>query len=242
MKSKADRYIEDVMRRVVLPSTRKDSLRADLREHFVAAEEGHEPVEEVIRRLGNPEEVAASFMEGVELRYASIWRRFVALLADIGFCALFAIPAVMFGFALSNAVNQDAAPFYSFMLFCFFAFFALATFGSFLLYFPILEHFFGWTVGKRLMKIRVVSEEGGSVSLGAAFIRRLPFYFELIWLDGVFAIFTEKKQRAFDIVAKTLVVREPEENPSFFHYLLCLVPWMVILGFIFLCAAFRAAV
>ena len=47
--NKADRYIEDVLRRVVLPSARKDDLRADLREHFAAAEEGREPVEEVIQ-------------------------------------------------------------------------------------------------------------------------------------------------------------------------------------------------
>ena len=240
MKSRADRYIEDVMRRVVLPSSRKDSLRADLREHFVAAEEGHEPVEEVIRRLGDPEEVAASFMEGVELGYAGVWRRFVALFADFAVCALVAIPAIIFGFSLSNSMDQGAAPFISFILFCFFMFFALATFGTFLLYFPILEHFFGWTVGKRLMKIRVVSEDGGPISLGAAFIRRLPFYFELIWLDGIFALFTEKKQRAFDIVAKTLVVREPEDNPTIFHYLLCFAPWMVLLGFIFVCIAFKA--
>ena len=167
--NKADRYIEDVLRRVVLPSARKDDLRADLREHFAAAEEGREPVEEVIQRLGEPEEVAASFMEGVELRFAGIWPRFVALCADVGFCSLGAIPAVTFGYALSSAVNNDAAPFYSFSLFCVFAFFCLATFGVFLLYFPILEHFFGWTLGKKLMKIRVVSEQGGPVSGDSSF-------------------------------------------------------------------------
>lgn len=239
--NKADRYIEDVLRRVVLPSARKDDLRADLREHFAAAEEGREPVEEVIQRLGEPEEVAASFMEGVELRFAGIWPRFVALCADVGFCSLVAIPAVTFGYVLSSAVNNDAAPFYSFILFCVFAFFCLATFGVFLLYFPILEHFFGWTLGKKLMKIRVVSEQGGPVSLGAAVIRRLPFYFELIWLDGIFAPFTEKKQRAFDIVAKTVVVREPDTDRMFYHYLLCLIPWIIILSFICLCMAIGAA-
>ena len=112
--------------------------------------------------------------------------------------------------------------------------------GAYLGYFVCMHGWFGWTVGKRLMKIRVVSEDGGPISLGAAFIRRLPFYFELIWLDGIFALFTEKKQRAFDIVAKTLVVREPEDNPTIFHYLLCFAPWMVLLGFIFVCIAFRA--
>lgn len=241
MKSRADRYIEDVLKRVVLPTSRRQALEADLREHFSAAEEGHEPVEEVIRRLGTAEEVAASFMEGVELRFAGIWARIFALFADLGFCLLSTIPAIFFGAALRSSMENEAASFVSFVLFCFFVLFALGVLGIFILYFPIFEHFFGWTLGKRLLKLRVVTEQGAAISLGAAFIRRLPFYFELIWLDGIFAPFTEKKQRAFDMVAKTIVIREPEEQATLFHYLLCFVPWVGIAGFALFFAIARSA-
>ena len=240
MKSKADRYIEEVLRRVVLPSSRRDSLRADLREHFTAEEEGLEPVEEVIQRLGEPEEVAASFMEGVELRFSGIWPRFVAFCADFGFCSLVVIPAFIFGTMLASAVESEVSQFYSFILFCCFAVSCLTALGVFIFYFPILEHLYGWTLGKKLMKLRVVTEQGAPIGLGAAVIRRLPFYFELLWLDGIFAPFTEKKQRAFDLVAKTVVVREPDGDRTLFHYLLCFAPWAVLLSFIALCLAVGA--
>ncbi len=42
-----------------------------------------------------------------------------------------------------------------------------------------------------------------------AFLRRLPFYFEIWPVDALFIPFTEKRQRAFDIVARTIVVRQP---------------------------------
>lgn len=229
MKNEADKYIDDVLRRVVLPAARKESLRLDLREHFVAADEGHEPVAEVIRRLGDPEEVAASFMEGAELDHAGAWPRLFALVADFGLCCLAMAPALVLVLALAHARAGEADRLSAFLLFVLFVPCVLAGFGVFILYFPIFEHFFGWTPGKKLMKMRVVSEKGAPISLGAAFIRRLPFYFELIWLDGIFAIFTEKKQRAFDIVARTLVVNEPDGGRNAFHYLLCLLPWMAIL-------------
>ena len=242
MKSKADRYIDDVLRRVVLPASRKEALRQDLREHFAAAEEGHEPMDQVIRDLGEPEEVAASFMEGVELGHAGVWPRLWALAADFGFCLLAVVPAFFFGAALAGREGAGYSSFSAFIIFCFFVLFALAAFGIFLFYFPILEHFFGWTLGKKLMKLRVVTEQGAAIGLGPAFIRRLPFYFELIWLDGIFALFTEKKQRAFDMVAKTVVVHEPGDPRTFLSYALCFIPWLALAGFALLFAFLRAVV
>ena len=39
-----------------------------------------------------------------------------------------------------------------------------------------------------------------------AIVRRIPFFLEFFWIDAIVAIFTERKQRAFDLVAGTIVV------------------------------------
>lgn len=41
-----------------------------------------------------------------------------------------------------------------------------------------------------------------------AFLRRLSFYFDFIVLDALFIPFTAKRQRAFDIIARTVVIQE----------------------------------
>ena len=69
----------------------------------------------------------------------------------------------------------------------------------------------GKTLGKYLLNIKVLNETGGEVGLGAAFIRRLSYYFEILAVDALFQPFTSKKQRAFDMVAKTN--RHPRNRP-----------------------------
>ena len=81
----------------------------------------------------------------------------------------------------------------------------------FFLYFIILEGLGGATVGKRLLGLRVVREDGSACGLGRAVVRNvlriidgLPF----LYLLGVVIIGrSEKKQRLGDILAKTVVVR-----------------------------------
>ena len=41
---------------------------------------------------------------------------------------------------------------------------------------------------------------------GAAFLRRLSFYFDILFIDAVFMFFNERKQRAFDKLADTMVI------------------------------------
>ena len=78
-----------------------------------------------------------------------------------------------------------------------------------LVYFPLLEAIWGTTIGKKLVGLCVVRENGTRIGLGAAFLRRIPCYVALFWLDAVFALFSPRRQRAFDRVAKTIVVRCP---------------------------------
>lgn len=65
----------------------------------------------------------------------------------------------------------------------------------------------GGTIGKRLMGIHVVRESGARISLGQSLIRQLPILGSaLIIIDVAFALFTERKQRAFELITKTRAV------------------------------------
>lgn len=65
---------------------------------------------------------------------------------------------------------------------------------------------FGQTPGKRLLGLRVVRESGAPIGLGQAIVRQLPLVLSIFFVDVLFALFTEKKQRAFEMLSKSRVV------------------------------------
>ena len=87
---------------------------------------------------------------------------------------------------------------------------AMWALGVGLLYFPLLEGRYGQTAGKRLLELRVLKESGLPIGYKEAFLRWLPYYFEMLPVDALFILFTARRQRAFDIVARTVVVREAQ--------------------------------
>lgn len=83
---------------------------------------------------------------------------------------------------------------------------------TFPLYGGILEAYWnGQTIGKRLMNIEVVDHRGQHPSLDKALLRNLPAiaaYSFIILLIGLVAIAkSDRRQRAFDRLAKTYVIR-----------------------------------
>jgi uncharacterized RDD family membrane protein YckC len=66
----------------------------------------------------------------------------------------------------------------------------------------------GRTPGKMLLGLRTVSEDGTTLAFWQALVRRLPFMFRgwLTLVDVVFIFRRPKHQRAFDIVAGTMVI------------------------------------
>jgi len=76
-------------------------------------------------------------------------------------------------------------------------------------YTAIAESSADQTIGKKWMGIRVVSETGTRISFGQALVRQLPLVFQVIWVDALFALFTERHQRAFELLSHTRVVRVP---------------------------------
>ena len=83
---------------------------------------------------------------------------------------------------------------------------------TFPLYGGIFEAFWnGQTIGKRLMNIEVVDHHGQDPSFGTALLRNLPAianYSFIILLVGLVAIAkSDRRQRVFDRLAKTYVIR-----------------------------------
>ncbi len=232
---KFDRYLDEVMHNVFASPEDRGRLEADLRAHFAQAESQAESADEIIAGLGTPEEVAAAFNTERGIRYAGFWQRFTAFVGDCGLLVALAVPV------LGAAVLLSPPPALSSLAWTLFlAALALAEVGLFVFYFPLLEARFGKTLGKHLVGIRVVRENGASISLGQAFVRRLSLYFEVLVLDSLLIPFTEKHQRALDIVAKTIVAREPGVSAPWWAYAVCLLlplgSILALVGLIYICA------
>ena len=67
---------------------------------------------------------------------------------------------------------------------------------------------YGQTAGKRWLGLHVVKENGAPIGFKEAFLRRLSFYFDFLVVDAIFIFFTAKRQRAFDMIARTVVIQD----------------------------------
>lgn len=220
--NQTERYIDEVMRLLLATKQERERFETDLRAHFQEGLSREQTVLEIIGRLGTPETVAEAFNAERPLVYASFWRRLAAFFGDMSLFLL-AVPP---GVTILILTEQGVIPrWIGFTLACLCA---LAIFGLAILYFPLLEARFGKTLGKHVMKIRVVGESGGPLLLRQAFIRRLSFYFDFLVLDALFIPFTDRRQRGLDIVAKTIVVEEPGETPALWAWVTGLFGWLAI--------------
>ena len=205
-----DRYIDEVMRHAFATKADKERLETDLRAHVAQAEERGEPLRETLEELGTPDEVAAALSAEQTIEYATFIQRVAAFIGDCGVMVLLAWPAVagmVFVATLRGSPEDAPLGWIAVLAGC-----GLAALGIYAFYFPLFEARFGRTPGKRLMKIRVIRENGAPISLGQAFVRRLSMYFEFLVIDALFVPFTKRKQRALDIAAQTVVAKEPGED------------------------------
>lgn len=79
-------------------------------------------------------------------------------------------------------------------------------------YYPVMEVLLGGTVGKMVMGLKVVKEDGSPLDWGAGIIRTLLRIIDALpafYLLGAILVWTSpRKQRLGDRVAKTLVVKK----------------------------------
>lgn len=206
-----ERYMRDVLRNIPFPLKERDRIEEDLRAHLEAAQAAGDSPGAVISRMGTPVEVAEDLLSQVPLRYAGFWRRLGAFALDLFLVVvLAAVPAIV-AIGLSNLVPAHPVGWgYILGAVILLAVFvcAAAAVGVVVLYFPILEGRFGRTPGKRLLGLWVLKETGLPIGYKEAFLRRLSFYFEILAMDALFIPFTARHQRAFDVVARTVVIQE----------------------------------
>jgi uncharacterized RDD family membrane protein YckC len=206
-----ENYIHEVLRNIQAPADKKQRIEADLRSHFQAAVEAGEPLPDVMNRMGSPEEVAAAFMGQEAFSYGSFGCRLAAFMIDM--LVIFAAGGVLalIAVAMANLVPREPAG----LGYVVGAFLILLVVGSaagavgmILFYFPILEGRFGQTPGKLILRLRVLKENGLPIGYKEAFLRRLSYYFEFLPVDALFILFNPRRQRAMDIVARTIVIKE----------------------------------
>ena len=94
------------------------------------------------------------------------------------------------------------------------AVFLLLTFA----YFFVTELVWSQTIGKRVMKLRVVRQDGGKLGAGPAAIRNVVRFvdaFPVLYVVGAITLFTigEKRYRLGDLAAKTTVVADDTPPP-----------------------------
>ena len=132
----------------------------------------------------------------VSLEYQGIGIRFVSLVIDsLVISAVFGVLGSILGF---NAMSHS-----SWSL-------GLLSFAFYIAYYTYLEGSRGQTIGKMITRIKVVSEDGGPISMDQAFKRNI-----LRIIDGLFAYLigavliwrSDKQQRLGDSYARTVVVK-----------------------------------
>ena len=213
-----DEYVRQVLQHVPPASPERQRIEIDLRAHLeeTLAAEGSAPA--TFERMGAPVEVARAYLADVPLHYTAVWKRLVAVLFDL------LVGVVLIGgiflliglnlFGMAAVGGQDASLAWAAMIIIPML---AAAFVLSIVYFPVLEARFGQTAGKWLLGMHVVKEDGTSIGAWDAIVRRIPFFLEFFWIDGIVALFTERRQRAFDLVARTVVVdvqREPAPAES----------------------------
>lgn len=85
---------------------------------------------------------------------------------------------------------------------------AIALSGIAIILWPMSEGIYGQTIGKRILKIKVVSNNLKPCGIGQAFVRYFFGFFDLIFLSGIIiSIINKKNKRIGDLVANTIVIQ-----------------------------------
>ena len=188
-------------------------IAQELRGHIADRVERGHSVEEAIRQLGDPVALAESYLSAVPLIPAPHLRRLAAKLVDVIIPIAYVCGmALLYVFQLEPFAKPGRP---SAVLFAFLP--AALVVGGVALYSVALmlaEYRTGQTPGKRLFGLRVVRETGARIGLGQAFVRQLPHFLQIVWIDAAFTLFTDRRQRAFELLTKTRVVEAQEHRSA----------------------------
>jgi uncharacterized RDD family membrane protein YckC len=195
----ADDYIDTVLGMMPPTMTQRQQIAAELRSHIAERLAHGHALPDVLKQLGDPATLADSYLSAEPLVSADFGSRVVAKIVDaVGVLAVMCPIA----WGISRQMPEGFGPIVMILV-------GIGG-GSIVcaIYTIAFEYGRGQTLGKRLLGIRVVRETGSRISLGQAVVRQLPMFLQVYWIDAMFALFTDKSQRAFEMLSKTRVVRE----------------------------------
>jgi uncharacterized RDD family membrane protein YckC len=195
----ANHYIASVLDSMPRATPRRRQIEMELQSLIAERLERGQPLADVLGQLGNPQTLAESYLAEVPLVSASFWSRAAAKIAD------FVLLAVVFA-PIGWLIGRYVLPF-PFLGVVAGLILAGLSFGF---YTAIAEWRFGETVGKHMVGLRVVRESGARIGFGQSLVRSAPLWLEFFWIDVLFALFTERHQRAFELLSKTRVVQSTD--------------------------------
>ena len=194
-----DVYVQSVIGHVPRWLPLRDQIAMELKSHIAERIAQGQPLDQVLRQLGDPLTLAESYLGAVPLESARISSRVIAKLIDFTSVLAVVLPAACLLWLVLPTEAYFARGFIPLVGVLGF------TFGI-IIYTALAEYRRGATIGKRLMGIRVVRESGASISLGQGFLRQLPYLGQFFFIDALFVFFTDRRQRAFELLTKTRAV------------------------------------
>ena len=199
-------YINQVVARLPRVASLRSQVAMELQSHIAERVEHGQTVNEALRQLGDPVTLAESYLAAIPLVPATFWQRGAAKIIDFLAFACVCGPIVWLLWRTAALVIPQG------FIFPVMIIVVVILISAGCLYPLIAEYVWGETLGKHLMGLRVVRESGGRISFGQSVVRQLPMFLQVFWIDVMFALFTEKHQRAFELLSKTRVVLATEEK------------------------------
>lgn len=144
------------------------------------------------------------------LQYYTQWQRIIAYIIDV---IILGLPTFVLGFTVGLIAGLTGREVPSYLLIIF----NILLLFAFLAYFIYCEYKWGWTLGKKILGIKVFMEDGSPCTLKAAIIRNLAKIFWYIiplltLLDLILIYKTRKKQRIGDFLAHTVVINVGQKH------------------------------
>jgi hypothetical protein len=186
-----DAYIDQVLNLLPRGTPLRDQIALELRSIIAERINAGQTDADVLRQLGDPKQLAESYLSSVRLEAGrsaggqrQAWTRSRGgVIIPVVSALFFMVPREYGLFVIGPGFGFG--------------------FLGYMAYVILAESQSGQTIGKRVMGLRVVQESGAQISLGQSVVRQLPVFFQVFWIDVLFALFTERSQRAFELLSKT---------------------------------------
>ncbi len=192
----ADAFIARVLDALPPATPMRDQIALELRGRIDERLAAGQSLDTALGQLGDPTRLAESYLSAVPLRSAPFFVRALARLMDFAVVTVVIAP-VAIGLWFFGDVRYMPWGLFLYLIV-----------GSMLVaIYPIVaEAVYGRTLGKHVFGLRVVTESGTRITWLQAVVRNLPIFLQIFMIDALFALFTERSQRAFELLSRTRVV------------------------------------